>query len=102
MPFEKGHEPYKHETPWISGKGVKSTKVLPPALIKAFNGLTNEGKAFGLRCERLTFLNDDALDYVDALLDALDGVIVRRGTPPDNEEKKKKIIDALHSIFERN
>jgi hypothetical protein len=102
MPFEKGKQGYTHETPWVSGKGRKITKVLPPALIKAFNGLTNEGKAFGLRCERLTFLNDDALYYVDALLDALDSVIVRRGTPPDSEEKKKKIIEALHSIFEGN
>jgi hypothetical protein len=53
MPFEKGKQGYTHETPWISGKGVKSTKRLPPALIKAFNGLTAEGKAFGLLCERL-------------------------------------------------
>ena len=53
MPFIKGKQVYKHKTPWVSGKGVKSTKVLPPALIKAFNGLTNEGKAFGLLCERL-------------------------------------------------
>jgi hypothetical protein len=53
MPFEKGKQGYKHEIPWVSGKGRKITKVLPPALIKAFNGLTNEGKAFGLLCERL-------------------------------------------------
>jgi len=69
MPFEKGHQSYKHETPWISGEGKKSTKVLPPALIKAFNGLTNEGKAFGLLCERLA-MDDELLATVQALVNS--------------------------------
>ena len=98
----QGLEVYKHETPWLSGEGKSCTKRLSPALIKAFNGHTKEGKAFGLRCERLTFLNDDALCYVDALLDALEGVIVERGTLPDSEEKKQRIIVALRSILEGN
>jgi hypothetical protein len=71
MPFEKGHEPYKHETPWISGEGRKITKVLPPALIKAFNGLTNEGKAFGLLCERLAMMPQSDLDLLYKFIDSL-------------------------------
>jgi hypothetical protein len=71
MPFQKGHTNYRHKTPWVSGKGVKSTKVLPPALIKAFNGTTQEGREFGLRCERLTFLNDGDLKLIDELISEL-------------------------------
>lgn len=59
MVFEKGKQVYKHEIPWLSGESKKCTKRLPPALIKAFNGLTNEGKVFGLLCERLAM--DDSL-----------------------------------------
>jgi len=87
MPFEKGKQVYKHETPWISGEGRKITKKLPPALIKAFNGLTNEGKAFGLRCERLALLNQDELNCLDGLLDAL------------GNGNRDKLIEALDSFL---
>jgi len=71
MPFEKGHQSYKHETPWVSGKGVKSTKVLPPALIKAFNGTTEGGRKFGLLCERLAMMPQSDLDSIYKFIDNL-------------------------------
>jgi hypothetical protein len=77
MPFEKGHEPYKHETPWVSGEAVKSTKRLPPALIKAFNGTTAEGKAFGLLCERLAM--DDSFFKEVQRLAKFHGIFMHEG-----------------------